>query len=69
MTFNLDNKENQIGTLAYEKPSLKRYGTMKELTFQNGGSDGGGGFQGGQLPQDLKKELKDDKLESNEWYV
>ena len=38
MTFNPKNMENPIETSNYEKPSLKRYGTMKELTFSQAGS-------------------------------
>lgn len=40
MTFDAENMENKIGTLAYEQPNLKKYGTMKELTYASQGSGG-----------------------------
>ena len=32
-------KTEKMGILAYEKPKLKKYGTMKVLTLGAGGSD------------------------------
>ncbi len=42
MTFDAKNMKNQIRIIAYEQPSLKKYGTMKNLTFAASGSGGDG---------------------------
>ncbi len=42
MTINSDKNSTQMETLIYEKPSLKKYGNMKELTLGTSGSGGDG---------------------------
>jgi hypothetical protein len=44
MTFDKENVGSKINTLAYEQPTLKKYGSMKDLTFQSSGSITGGIF-------------------------
>lgn len=70
MTFDM---ENQIGTLAYEQPTLKKYGNMKKLTFAAGGSSPNGvippvnmGKQGGDHNNPNMSRIE---LEPDEWHV
>ncbi len=38
MEINPEKMSTEMETLIYEQPSLKKYGTMKELTLGSGGS-------------------------------
>ena len=49
MTIKSKNIDKEIAKLPYDKPSFHKYGTMKELTFQSGGSNGDS-FGAGNMP-------------------
>jgi len=51
MSIDTENTKNKINSIVYEKPSLKKYGNMKELTFQLTGS--GGPLGGAPLPSGI----------------
>ncbi len=40
MGIDIENMENKMNSLIYEKPTLKNYGTMKSLTLGASGSGG-----------------------------
>jgi hypothetical protein len=58
MKIDTEIMQNQRGKLTYEQPSLKKYGTMKNLTHASAGSGGSGislGDRIGNLDGDIIK--------------
>ncbi len=43
MNIDKEMMENQVGNIPYEQPSLKKYGTMKDITLSGSGSGGDAG--------------------------
>ncbi len=67
MAFDLENTDNQIGTLVYEQPSLKKYGTMKEFTLGASGSSGDAmGSDRTSSPGDPRVEIPDGGADVND---